>query len=282
VRRLNALSSLGRDARLINRVPVSQKSRSEAVVGGESANENSRQSAEVAASHDRSAEQPERSGPPEQHRESSPDTGRPRTAPGRTRKIVAAVARRLWVDPFTKFSEIVGIDPKTLLLWYFFPVVVVGVPAAALFWKRGLAASLHDGEAFLFSLALTLGVLYDHAKASFERKTPFKEALLEVLQVETLGYVLLNVGAVGVSIYFILTSSDSGVVGGIVSGRLWWFIAAVFFAVGLPLLPSLVPFIRSRLADAAPKAGNDLASSIDPAVLVPATPDRGPDGVVPR
>lgn len=199
---------------------------------------------------------------------------------GRTRKVVAAVAKLVWVDPFTKLSQSTDITPKTLLLWYFFPVVVVGVPAYALFWKRGLATSLHDGEAFLFSLALTLGVLYDHAKASFEKQITFKEARREAFQVETRGWVVLNFGALGVSIYFIVTSSDSGAVGGIVSGRLWWFIATVFLAICVPLLPSMVPFIRSSLAGAAPKAGDDLASSTEPATE-PAPPESGPGGAVP-
>jgi hypothetical protein len=191
------------------------------------------------------------------------------------------VVRRLWVNPFTKLAKSLGISRKTLLLWYFFFVVVVGVPAAALFLKRGVAASLHDGEAFLFSLALTLGVLYDHAKASFEKEAAIKEALAEIFQRETLGYVVLNLCALGVSTYYIVTSSDSGAVGGIVGGRLWWFIATVFVAMVVPLLPSLVPLVRSRLT-AGPRAklDDDSASPPDPAPPVSATPEPRPGGGV--
>jgi hypothetical protein len=113
-------------------------------------------------------------------------------AEGRTRKIVRAVVRRLYVDPFMKLSERVGISPKTVLLWYLFLVLVAGMPAAALFLKRGLPASLDDGEAFLFSLALTLGVLYDHAKPSFEKKISIKDTRAEVFRSQSLGWVPLT------------------------------------------------------------------------------------------
>lgn len=198
-------------------------------------------------------------------------------AQGRARKIVAAVARRLYADPFMKMSESVGISPKTLVLWYSFLVLVVGVPAAALFLKRGVPASLHDGEAFLFSLALTLGVLYDHAKASFEKQISPKEAFAEVFRIETLGFVFLNLGALGVSIYYIVTSSDSGAVRGIADGRLAWFCVTVFFAIGLPL----VPFLPSALAAGAePKTEDDSASrSARAAAPTSTTPEAEPGEV---
>lgn len=192
-------------------------------------------------------------------------------AQGPTRKTLAAVARRLYVGPFTKLSETAGLSPKTVLLWYFFLVLVVGVPAAALFLKRGLPASLHDGEAFLFSLALTLGVLYDHAKQSFEKKEKINEAFADVRRSQTLGYVVLNLGALVVSTYYIVTSTDSGAVHGIPAGRLAWFVVTVFVAIGLPLI-ALLP--AGEAASAAQKREDGLATR--PAV--PASPEPRPGG----
>jgi hypothetical protein len=94
---------------------------------------------------------------------------------------------------------------------------------------------MHDGEASLFSLALTLGVLYEHARQSFEKEISNKKAFADVFRLQTLGYVTLNLGALGVSIYYIVTSSDSGAVRGIDGGRLAWFCVIVFLAIGLPL-----------------------------------------------
>jgi hypothetical protein len=83
------------------------------------------------------------------------------------------------VEPFTKAAESLGI----LLFFYVFAVFVVGAPVTALFLKRGVAVSLDDGEAFLFSLALTLGVLYEHVRQSFEQKNRRKSSSLTFLDV---------------------------------------------------------------------------------------------------
>jgi hypothetical protein len=169
---------------------------------------------------------------------------------GRPRKIAADVARSLYTDPFTKLPGSQGISTQKVILWYSFVVFVVAAPATALFLKRGMSASLQDGEAFLFSLALTLGVLYDHAKPSFEKGISSIKAFAEVFRYETLGYVVLNLGALVVSICYIVTSTDSGAVRGIACGRLAWFCATVFVAIGLPLV-ALLPV--GHTARAAPK-----------------------------
>jgi hypothetical protein len=172
------------------------------------------------------------------------------SAKGHPREILATVLRSLYVDPYTKLAKDLGITVKSVVLFYVFAVLVVGVPATALFLKRGLPASLHDGEAFLFSLALTLGVLYDHAKQSFEKDILNKKAFADVFRPQTLGYVVLNLGALVVSIYYIVTSSDSGAIRGIADGRLVWFGVTVFLAIGLPLA-AFLPF--GDAADATPE-----------------------------
>jgi hypothetical protein len=88
---------------------------------------------------------------------------------------------------------------------------------------------------------LTVAVLYDHAKLAFEKDVPARQSLVEVFRANTLGYVILNVGALALSTYYIVTSGDSGAAtGGLDWGRLAWFGAAIFVAIVLPLA-ALVP-----------------------------------------
>jgi hypothetical protein len=51
-----------------------------------------------------------------------------------------------------------------------------------------------------------------------------------------LGWTVLNIVGLVVSIYYIVTSSDAGAVRGIAGGRLAWFCVTVFVVLALPLV----------------------------------------------
>jgi len=175
--------------------------------------------------------------------------GRPSTKPESA--FAAGFKRgfeRTYVSPLRT-----GVPIRDTIYWYVFVYVVVGVPLVGLFLKRGWGPTFQDGEAFLFAGSLILAVLYDHVDRCLRSASGGREALRMVFRPPARVYVIINLAALGLSVYYVVSATAS-------AGdnadwvRILWFWLAVSYATVLPLVPAM-PSDRSA-SEAGPESGD--------------------------
>ena len=139
-----------------------------------------------------------------------------------------------------------SVSLKELLLYYGFMYIVVGVPAAALFVKRGWGSSFQDGEAFLFAGGVLLALLYDHSSRAIRTSKNIPDALEEIFRLQVAGALVWNVAMLGLSTYYVVTSSDAGAATADWVRVLWFFVAILLgsFLPMVALMPDVVPLVK--------------------------------------
>lgn len=130
--------------------------------------------------------------------------------PVRTNRPTSNSLSRI-LRPFVKPGQPLP-DLKQWGMYVIFIVFVIGAPAFALFLKRGWGATYQDGEAFLFSGALIIAVLFDIIRElNLWTVSGLRDAYqkLQKWDDET-GILSVNLALLGISAYYVVTSNDLG------------------------------------------------------------------------
>ena len=85
-------------------------------------------------------------------------------------------------------------------------LIVVGIPLAALFLKRGWSQSLEDGEVILFSGTLNLAASWDIAT---HKMSGLSRTNRPILFISTLAYLIFNLCLLGLSSYYVVVGQTN-------------------------------------------------------------------------